>query len=197
MVDIVSSPGRRTGVASASSASSSFPVLNGKGGLYGDSGGAVARPLMSGPGLEWVDPDGIAASPLVKFRHSQLTEVGGGTIDATGGVQQLAYGAEIDAATVYYITFHSFSAQPSATLKGGIYAAPPVSGVVQPNAALIPNTTSYNDWAGGFAVLKKDLVPPQRRKLVGLWWCPQTASPTALTFKVSVLAVPEWQKTWA
>lgn len=178
-----------------------FPVMGGRGLIAGDGNGAVARELLAAGPIRIADPDGVGGNPLISSLPA-LTEVARGTIDAMNDVpQQLTLVPEMVRCEILYVSFRSFTAIPGPELAGGLFAAPPVTagGIVanQPGAAIVPDTTTYDDWAGGLAT-KRLSVAAELRRLIGLWWCPRIVdgvaqvSATPLQFDISVWGMPEW-----
>jgi hypothetical protein len=171
---------------------SSMKVLGGKAFLVGDGESAVVREFDDWGPFRWKNKDGRLGNPRAEVVAGMVQEVGYGTINAQNAAQLLTMIPGMDACEVTEIVFYNFSAAPSATLEGGIYAAEPIGGVNQAGAAILADTTKYDMWAGGLASLPKTPLRAYR-KLVGLWWCPKTVSPTALTFDVSIRGMPRWQ----
>lgn len=159
----------------------------------GDPETQLARTMVARNGGRWIHPTGAQGDPTYIPPWTEVV-LAQGVVDARiAGGQQLTLQKGLLEVEFTRFIFRRFSAQPTAVLKGGLYAAEPVEGVNQAGAMLLADTNTYTGGYGaqGLTTVRKDATP-ELRTLNGIWWCSGVISDIPLTFEVIGIGIPTW-----
>lgn len=201
--------GTGSGSGSVINVEVNYPVKS-KGILVGGPDGAHGISLIATGAQRIVSPTGLDGSPVfytlpgitrVAKTQGMSSSTESQFIEVVPELEELQI-TEISVSKIALVSPTGVEATDNATLlsalvdfRMSIYAAPPVAGVWQPDALIAPSQP-LTDGGGRRVILLTGIFREVRRPSV-FYLRVNTPSPTALTFDVSILGLPEWQRTWA